>query len=85
MIPSCNNQIAAYQYVEYQCIPTKTESCFTPNTSCPTDGSKTIPIQINRRGRFQSYKYPQFTTNMNCTYRVKTTPGDIMNFYALRY
>ncbi|CAF1294680.1 unnamed protein product [Adineta steineri] len=82
VIPSCSNKIAAYQYVEYQCIPLKTE-LVSPNTTCPTDGSK-VPIQIDRRGRFQSYKYgTSILTKMNCTYRLKTKPGDIMHIYAL--
>ncbi len=80
MIPSCNNQIAAYQYVEYQCIPTQT-SLVSTNTPCLNDGSKTI-IQIDRNGRFQSYNYPNLK-QMNCTYRLKTKPGYIMNIYAL--
>ncbi|CAF4541058.1 unnamed protein product, partial [Rotaria socialis] len=80
IIPSCGNKIATYQYVEYQCIPTKTE-LISPNTSCPLDGSK-VPIQINRRGRFQSFNYPNLK-RMNCTYRLKTNPGNIMNIYGL--
>jgi hypothetical protein len=80
VIPSCNNKIAAYQYVEYQCIPTNTEIA-SPNIPCPTNGSK-IPVQIDRRGRFRNYDYPNFK-KMNCTYRLKTKPGDIMNIYSL--
>ncbi|CAF0929763.1 unnamed protein product [Rotaria sordida] len=79
-VPSCGNKTAAYQFVEYQCIPTNTE-IVSPNTPCPLDGSK-IPVQINRRGRFQTYNYPVFS-RMNCTYRIKTNIGYIMNFYAL--
>ncbi|CAF1401494.1 unnamed protein product [Rotaria magnacalcarata] len=80
IIPSCGNKIATYQYVDYQCIPTKTE-LISPNTSCPLDGSK-VPIQINRRGRFQSLNYPNLK-RMNCTYRLKTDQGNIMNIYGL--
>ncbi|CAF2070883.1 unnamed protein product [Rotaria magnacalcarata] len=80
IIPSCGNKIGTYQYVDYQCIPTKTE-LISPNTSCPLDGSK-VPIQINRRGRFQSLNYPNLK-RMNCTYRLKTDPGNIMNIYGL--
>jgi hypothetical protein len=78
-IPSCNNKIADYQYIEYQCIPTNTE--LISNSSCPTDGS-VIPVHIDQRGRFQSYGYPNLQT-MNCTYRLTTKPGYIMRFYSL--
>ncbi|CAF1345117.1 unnamed protein product [Adineta steineri] len=82
VIPLCGNKIAAYQYVEYQCIPLNTE-LVSPNTTCPADGLKAL-IQIDRRGRFQSYKYgTSILTKMNCTYRLKTKPGDIMHIYAL--
>ncbi|CAF4600407.1 unnamed protein product, partial [Rotaria sp. Silwood1] len=80
VVSSCGGRTAVYQYVEYQCIPTNTE-LVSPNTSCPSDGSK-IPVSINRRGRFQTYGYPSFT-RMNCNYRIKTNVGYIMNFYAL--
>ncbi|CAF1053199.1 unnamed protein product [Rotaria sp. Silwood1] len=80
VVSSCGGRTAVYQYIEYQCIPTNTE-LVSPNTSCPSDGSK-IPVLINRRGRFQTYGYPSFT-KMNCTYRMKTNVGYIMNFYAL--
>jgi hypothetical protein len=78
-IPSCGGQIADYQYIEYQCIPTNTE--LISNTSCPTDGSKTS-IQIAQRGRFQSYNYPNLQ-NMNCIYHLITNPGYVMHFYSL--
>ncbi|CAF3390063.1 unnamed protein product [Rotaria sp. Silwood1] len=80
VIPSCNNKIASYQYVEYQCIPTKTTLVST-NSSCRNDGSKTI-IPIDRNGRFQSYNYPTLVP-MNCTYRLKTKSNYIMHIYAL--
>ncbi|CAM4866317.1 unnamed protein product [Rotaria socialis] len=80
IVPLCNNTIASYHYVEYQCIPTKTSTVAT-NSPCPNDGSKTI-IQINRNGRFQSYNYPNLI-QMNCIYRLRTNPGYIMNIYAL--
>lgn len=79
-ISSCNNTKASYQYVEYQCIPTKSP-LVTKNSSCPNDGSKTI-VQIDRNGRFQSYNYPSLT-QMDCIYRLKTKPGYIMNIYSL--
>ena len=79
-VPSCNNKFAVYQYVEYQCIPTKTE-LISPNAACPTSSSK-VPIKVNRRGRFQSYNYPNLE-KMNCTYRLKTSVGYVMNVYAL--
>ena len=79
-VPSCNNKLAAYQYVEYQCIPTKTE-LISPNASCSTAASK-VPIVVNRRGRFQSYNYPSLE-KMNCTYRLKTSVGYVMSVYAL--
>ncbi|CAF1519079.1 unnamed protein product [Adineta ricciae] len=80
ILPSCGNKPAAYQYVEYQCIPRKAP-VVTPNTPCPIDGSK-IPITIDRRGRFRSYQYPNLRA-MNCTYRLSTKPGDIMHIYSL--
>lgn len=80
VIPSCNNKIASYQYVEYQCIPTKTALVST-DKPCANDGTKTT-ISINRNGRFQSYNYPSLQ-KMNCTYRLKTKPGYIMHIYAL--
>ncbi|CAF0750564.1 unnamed protein product [Adineta steineri] len=76
LISSCNNTIAAYQYVEYQCIPIKTP-LISPNTSCSN-----INIHIDRNGQFQSYNYPKLT-NMNCTYHLQTKPGYIMHIYAL--
>ncbi|CAF4125312.1 unnamed protein product, partial [Adineta steineri] len=82
VIPSCSNKIAAYRYVEYQCVPLNTE-LVSPNTTCPADGSK-VPIQIDSRGRFQSYRYDSpILRKMNCTYRLKTKPGNIMHIYAL--
>jgi hypothetical protein len=78
-IPSCGDKIAAYQYIEYQCIPTNTE--LISNTSCPADDS-IIPIHIAQRGRFQSYNYP-ILQNMNCKYRLTTNASHIMHFYAL--
>jgi hypothetical protein len=80
IIPSCNFKIAAYQYIEYQCIPININLIST-NTSCSNDSSKII-ISIDRNGRFQSYNYPNIT-QMNCTYRLKTKIGYIMNIYAL--
>ncbi|UJR25447.1 hypothetical protein I4U23_006794 [Adineta vaga] len=80
VIPSCNNNVATYQYVEYQCIPTKSV-VVTPNIPCPADGSK-IPIKIDRSGRFRNYNFPIFT-KMNCTYRLSTKVGDIMHIYSL--
>ncbi|CAF2721674.1 unnamed protein product [Rotaria sp. Silwood2] len=80
LISTCGNKVAAYQYVGYQCIPTNTE-LVSPNIACPSDGSK-IPIQINRRGRFQTYGYPNFK-KMDCKYRIQTNENYIMNFYAL--
>jgi hypothetical protein len=80
VIPSCNNKVTAYQYVEYQCIPTNTE-LVSSNISCPIDGAKSV-IQIDRNGLFQSYNYP-ILQKMNSTYRLKTNPGYIMHFYAL--
>ena len=79
-IPSCENKIANYQYVEYQCIPTTTE-LVTNNTACPANGAK-IPIQIDRSGRFRSNNYPKLQ-NSDCTYRLKTNPGYIMSVYSL--
>ena len=80
IVPSCNSKIAAYQYVEYQCIPTNTVP-ISNDTSCSKDGSK-VEISFDRNGRFQSYNYPKLT-QMNCTYRLKTKPGHIMHIYAL--
>ncbi|UJR23452.1 hypothetical protein I4U23_026456 [Adineta vaga] len=80
ILPSCNNKTAAYQYVEYQCIPTKT-TLVSPDIPCSHDGSKT-DIRIDRNGRFQSYNYPKLE-KMNCKYRLKTKPGYIMHIYAL--
>jgi hypothetical protein len=80
LLPTCQNQVATYQYVEYQCIPTKSD-LISPNTSCPADGSKML-VNVNRKGRFQNFNYPTLR-NANCTYRLKTTPGKILNIYAL--
>ncbi|CAF1509801.1 unnamed protein product, partial [Rotaria magnacalcarata] len=76
----CGNEIATFQYIEYQCTPTKGE-IVSPNTSCPLDGPK-VPTEINRRGRFQSYNYPTLK-KVNCTYRLKTHADSIMNIYSL--
>jgi hypothetical protein len=78
-ILSCNNQTAVYQYVQYQCIPTKTE--LISNVSCPADGSLTT-IPFNKRGRFQSCNYPNLQA-ANYTYRLTAALGDIMHFYSL--
>jgi hypothetical protein len=80
VIPSCNNKIATYQYVEYKCIPTNTE-LISPNISCPTNGSR-IPVQFDYRGRFENYGYPVLR-RMNCTYRLKTKPDYIMHLYSI--
>lgn len=77
-ISSCN-KLAAYEYIEYQCIPTQTD--IVSNSSCPNDGS-VVPIQINEKGRFRSQNYPQLHTG-NCTYRITTKPGYVMRFYSL--
>ncbi|CAF3375100.1 unnamed protein product, partial [Rotaria sp. Silwood2] len=69
VVPLCSNKIGVYQYVEYQCIPTNTE-LVSPNVSCPLDCLK-IPIQINDRGRFQTYNYPN-RSKMNCSYGITT-------------
>ena len=79
-LPSCENKTATYQYVEYQCIPIASP-LVTNNTACPANGAK-IPIQINRAGRFRSNKYPTLQKE-NCTYRLKTNPGNIMSIYSL--
>jgi len=78
--PNCENKMADYQYVEYQCIPINSP-IVSPSTSCPTDGSK-VPINIDRKGRFRSYNYPILQT-MNCTYRIIAKPNEIINVYSL--
>ncbi|CAF0789376.1 unnamed protein product [Adineta ricciae] len=80
ILSSCNNKTAAYQYVEYQCVPAKT-ALVSSNVPCSDSESK-YSIQIDRNGRFQSYNYPQLT-HMTCTYRLKAKPGHIMHIYAL--
>ncbi len=79
LIPSCNNKTAAYQYIEYQCIPTNTN--LITNTPC-SSGGPVIPINIGQNGRFQSYNYPNLQIT-NCTYRLTASPGNIMHFYSL--
>lgn len=78
-ILACNNKTAVYQYIEYQCIPTKTE--LISDVQCPADGSIT-PIQFDKRGRFQSCNYPNLQV-ANYTYRLTAVPGDILHFYSL--
>ena len=77
---NCDNKVADYQYVEYQCIPINSP-IISPNVACPTDGSK-VPINIDRKGRFRSYNYP-ILQSMNCTYRLKAKPNEIINVYSL--
>ena len=79
-LSNCEGKLADYQYVEYQCIPTNSP-IISPNTPCPADGAK-VTINIDRKGRFQSYNYPILQT-MNCAYRLVAKPGEIINVYSL--
>ena len=79
-VPTCSNRTATYQYVEYQCIPTKSD-LLTNDTSCSTTGMKT-PIKVNRRGRIRNSGFPTFQ-KANCTYRLKADPGYVMDIYSI--